>query len=712
MLNAVLLIAGLGLGMQSTGIDPAGQEGVAEPQSKVITAEYPVSSLGWVLDEISKESGLRIRPGGEGEKHYLAIKVEDVAVTDLLEQIAYVTESQWEIEDEIWLLRPDEAARAESRQRAVAARKEVILKFLTGAESMGMMPTRVFGFAGQNNVEVFYKAMLHMDLERVAAMNTGDVLYFSDRPNSRQLRLSKEAADELRSVVKSHNETCEALPESHLVSKNQLSHDESLVSHLGILNDYPARAVDLERDKLVITIQRGDMHYRSWIDSIYSFHIGFYDSEGELLYGAQGQMHPSQELASAHVVRNLREVEGLYTRLSRKIQSDLSRYSLKENGDIASNEVLELRIRPAVNAIQKVSEKNLVANISDNAFNLGLPYRRPEDGPISFYQAYQTLFAHQMIEEQGEFLLMYPHDSHGARISRLDRRIVARLNSLDSVGTNLALNVMAEIALENQYLPHLLLNSLIRPSEVADALLFNQYWLAFYGSLNHIQRSLVWNGHSLNAGSLSPRSKEQLIRIVDNGRFNQARMDLTKYNLSPLSEAFINWRSTRSANLSSWNASEKLPNGVSATSMIYVDLISRPSAYLREPHANGDGYFYSQFDVPSIADQLHRDDRKEAGHGHLGMDRSESSFVAGNVQVANLIFEVAPTCVVFGRLVAGEPDIFGEAFSWQDMPPRLVDQARNFMAHFSRFSRDYDMPAGRPNSSPPVQIVPPPAEVR
>lgn len=191
--------------------------GNSSPSEKNVTFRHAAASVRRVIENLSKETGLRLECSAAMEGEIVLVSVTDVPVQQLLDKIASVSAGSWSEKDGVRTLVRSSKALQQDRQKELAPRLALVKQFQSEARAIASKPfdpkamvaeAEGMGYSTMRYVirdaqrktpasRAIGKLFASLDPCKVAALATGERMVFSTSPTRLQLPMPGNAVSAL-----------------------------------------------------------------------------------------------------------------------------------------------------------------------------------------------------------------------------------------------------------------------------------------------------------------------------------------------------------------------------------------------------------------------------------------------------------------------------------------------------------------------------------
>jgi hypothetical protein len=552
---------------------------MAQDQSAVVTLETPAMNAPAVVQMVADATGRKIAASPEMARDVLLIKVKDADVQGVLDRIAKATYGKWVDREGVSTLVPDNAARKEASDASFAKSMKDIEKMLQAWENpqdqnfddsdMGEMTKeeiREYQAMRQNEIaqqKAFAQLIRAIGIRRLAALEPGERIVFSDRPTPAQLRLNAPWAP-FYNVMKSRFESGNYDFDAEGMFGEEAMPPE-MAEFMGIQRAMAAQVKPFDGTpvKFLLAVQRASNTGMYGNGSMPSVNANLFclDKNGTSMYvssmsfdGPNSPVAETMEAVPSQVGEEEVEVpeqqpQGRPIKFTpEEAEIGLGMYGssvpektvarIMASFTDTTKDPLDLIGGTILRRIGETGDLDVVANVPDSI--TGIRYMLSKD-----YQANATIeaFLQNMTyfstfaEEKDGWLTMSPLDYNQFASLRMDRPTLAAYAASLNQGTAMRLDVAAEFMYRNPYASSNPLFQMLRELSPAANMWVgndNTAMMRFWGSLSDGQRRSLRSGQKVSTGTLSKASRDLLAGYIYNTEL-QLQMPppaaLTNYSL-------------------------------------------------------------------------------------------------------------------------------------------------------------------------------------
>lgn len=551
----------------------------AQDLAQKVTFTSTAAPTSRVVADLAAQTGVKLEVSPAQNRDVLVVRVEDVTLKALMDQIARATSGEWREENGVWRLSKDTSKqlaeeRAELAEKTARLRKAI--KQMQDQHKAKPEPGEGVDSAGEAGIPPVFRRgafdqskaivdlLARIDLGAVAAMERDGRLVFATNPTRMQRPLSIDAAT-VGGIVSAHNESVKAMKEAEAASaktEEQKQMEEMLAT---FAPGYFRRQEPIESPpmKVMLVISKTGV----WTGTMASLRM--FDARGQVVYeqslplqlgdgmlpgmadieiGADGSVQPKgkppteEEGPEIKLSPVAQEMATMFTRyygpgadepkLSPELAEKLAR---PDRYDPLSFEVAE-----SILAVAEAKNLDVVANVPDSFAGSLLEMFAP--GTKSTVGGYLARLKEsdetKGVVEDG-WLIVRPAEPARARKERLDRAALTRLIAACAGKEIPSLDDLAAYAREADdpqttpvalpYIANFAANAL----QGGMTGFLNWDMLRLYGTLSAGQKQSLAAGNRLTFGSLTPAQSA----IVGKMAFGaSARLTVTRPNAKPKEE--------------------------------------------------------------------------------------------------------------------------------------------------------------------------------
>lgn len=503
--------------------------------SRPIALEYRAGKLSGLARVLTQESGVQLQVSDELANACIAVRLNSTPLTEILNDLARVTESEWKQEADLLVLRRPSATRNKlieafrlshiARVRDALSKVERDALGLSDAYRRALASMQAFqealaglrrpdssgGFEIGDPSELLLKDLLVLlGVEALANIPTHRVVVFSDNPTNGQMQLPAG----YNATLNKCRETCEALvsvagemeiPNQHLAARWQRIIES-------------ARAMDRIGKVLLFCANRGD--------SLWGL-IAVYSTEGKLL-ARSATFLPLQSTSASVIVNDRFSSPIELANDSKKLLSlwpDYYEHSASEEPSLSVDAAVKaIVLNPeihdplayaATDALFAAAGKdNLIAYISDALLNICRSVKRSDTlNSGAFWTAVMSAKAINVFEEEGK-LLIAPKNPVECETARVPRAALGKALRASAAAGHFSIEILARLLFQGgdavtwesvePYRAHLIGLGVDRASCVLKPDLYRAT-LELLGSLDNTQLAWLRSGRALDSRSFSEK---------------------------------------------------------------------------------------------------------------------------------------------------------------------------------------------------------------
>ena len=578
-----------------------------------------------VVQEIAAQAGLTLESTDDAKRHVLVIAVTDVELDALLERIALVTSSKWDVEGEKRTLVPDQDVRREEEAAKNAKRVEAFKKAQQQMrdELNGKPGVRPPVGVGEEEEDVgeaigepaspaelaLKQLAVLIDPNEVAKLGEDGRIVFSSSPNRMQRAMrNNQVARILNDLVAGHNAWAAEKIKEREAMKAATTDPETLayMDMFGFEGEAKLFETPPSKALLVLEIGSGFMSFMS--GETPEVKLKVYDQRGAVIAQASETMgnnwyediataieEEGEEAPPKVAQEKITEADRTLIQFSEKskILSSLNPgESMNFNfppplldllSDPVTHDPLGFHHTDMVHAIAKAKNLDVVANLSDSdmeMFSMGMEERGVTVGQA--YNAFKNEGGSTVIEADG-WLTVAPADPIVARERRQDRVVLkAFITTVRQEGTA-SLDAISSFALlspkpdfESGLVLYLLA---FAPSTLQGLIGQTMDWdtLQLYASMYPTQKSSLRQGGRVPFGTLSTQARNILTRMSFSSRAGiRPAADLQKAGEQPFSWGMFGALFGGGERSFTEEPTEVMPNGLPPDGAVELKLANEP----------------------------------------------------------------------------------------------------------------------------------------
>ncbi|MEX2242354.1 MAG: hypothetical protein WD716_00770 [Fimbriimonadaceae bacterium] len=576
-----------------------------------------------VVQEIAAQAGLTLESTDDAKRHVLVIAVTDVEPDALLERIALVTSSKWDVVGEKRTLVPDQDVRRKEQATKDAKRVEAFKKAQQQMrdelnKKPGVRPP--VGIGEEEEMEEDYdvppspaeqalkQLAVLIDPNEVAKLGDDGRIVFSSSPNRMQRAMrNNQVTRILNDLVASHNAWAAEKIKEREAMKAATTDPETLAYMDMFGDESEAKLFETPPSKalLVLEIGSGFMSFMSGESPEVKLKV--YDQKGAVIAQASETMGNSwyedfatseeegEEAPPKVAQEKITEADRTLIQFSEKskILSSLNPgESMNFNfpaplldllSDPVTHDPLGFHHTDMVHAIAKAKNLDVVANLSDSdmeMFSMGMEERGVTVGQA--YNAFKNEGGSTVTEADG-WLTVAPADPIVARERRQDRVVLkAFITRVRQEGTA-SLDAISSFALSSpkpDFESGLVLYLLaFAPSTLQGLIGQTMDWdtLQLYASMLPNQKSSLRQGGRVPFGTLTTQARNILTRMSFSCRAGiKPAADLQKTGEQPFSWGLMGALFGGGASSLAEEPTEVMPNGLPPDGAIELKLVNEP----------------------------------------------------------------------------------------------------------------------------------------
>ena len=575
-----------------------------------------------VVQEIAAQAGLTLESTDDAKRHVLIIAVTDVEPDALLERIALVTSSKWDVNGEKRTLVPDQDVRRKEEAAKNAKRVEAFKKAqqqMRDSLNKKPAPPVVIGEEGEaeevydvpaSPAELALKQLaVLIDPNEVAKLGDDGRIVFSSSPNRMQRAMrNNQVTRILNELVASHNAWAAEKIKEREAMKAAMTDPETLAYMDFFGADEEAKLFENPPSKALLVLEIGS-GFMSFMGESPEVKLKVYDQNGSVIAQASETMGNSW-YDEVTVAASAEEEETAPPKEAQEKITDADRTLIQfsekskllstlnpEEGmgfkfpeplleilsDPVTHDPLGFHHTDMVHAIAKVKGLDIVANVSDSAmdmFSMGM-----EERGVTVGQAYNALKSEDTsaFTEADGWLTILPADPITARERRQDRvalkAFIATVRregaaSLDSISTFALSSPKPDF--ESGLILYLLA---FAPNTLQGLMGDTMDWdtLQLYASMLPTQKSSLRQGGRVPFGTLTTQARNILTRMSFSSRARiQPAADIQKRSDQPFFLGMIGAMFGGPEKSFTEEPTEVMPNGLPPDGAIELKLANEP----------------------------------------------------------------------------------------------------------------------------------------
>jgi hypothetical protein len=606
--------------------------GRQEPDfQKKISFETNAARVPAVLESLSAAAGYSLVSSPELLNDVVLIRVEDVALGDLMKKLAAATTGKWlQEEGRLRLVRDQDGVKAEElrllRQRTEALRKaqENVRKKVASAPTLtattadqlvqeGIALRKLFNAEEDYDPKLYQRMdalrkrapggralermLLLISPERLAAIGPDQRQVFAVNPTPMQLPLGAGAQQVVGDLLREQKAFREAASKVPPPGKNADEEDE--YDPIGFLVDQPP---DSPIRKVLISVKRTGYSNNLQAEMRFLCEDGTYWGEWSTTLlsdrpeqDAESPQADSKDLPAIKPDDTAVEFGPLGKQI---IEWSMSMMSSMESGDMlrewnVPEEIVSAFLQPEKTEplsiltgdgllfIARHEKKNLVAALPDNLMMMFGYTRAPSQVTIRQFKAFLGMSRDLVQDEADGWWTILPRDPTESRATRVDRSSLGALCRTAHSTGHIGLDDLAAFAIKNAEGSEssLMFSLMLVMGPRATMINMSPDWnmLQIYGALNSYQRSVLGRGDAINLASLTPAQRQALHRMVYYGESGFQMEDEDEMAAPvPIGEV------PSMVGGDVWmmeEPTESLPNGIPGTGLLSVKVTSRPTFF-------------------------------------------------------------------------------------------------------------------------------------
>ncbi|MBX7135937.1 MAG: hypothetical protein K1X67_24985 [Fimbriimonadaceae bacterium] len=554
-------------GMSACVVACLGSIAYAQDLSQRVTMDALAAPSARIVQDLATKTGVKLEVSPSLDRDVLILKVRDVELKALMDQIAVAVSGEWKQDGEVWRLSKDAPKHIAEERKELQDRTALVRKALKEmrdslkpkpeksgegeqeAAAAAEATSRVFamqGFGGGAANKAIITLLSSLDASVIAAMPKDGRVVFATNPTRMQRPLTLDSAT-VNEIITQHNATVEAS------KKAKAENEANVPPEMAQMQEWAERfmpgfsrrlePIASAPTKVMLVITRAGMFGGTQAS------LKFFDAKGQVIFESsqgiplgesfmeqmddveispQGQVIPKKapETAEDGPVIKLSPI-------SEEMSSTFSRYyGPGADEPQLSKELAERLLQPdrfdplsydvseSVLAMAEFKKLNVVANMPDSVaggiFRMMSSERKQTAG--GYYK--QLKSGETAVIESNGWLVVRPSKPAEARRTRVDREALAKLIK-SSVGREIPpLDDMAAYALkaeDPQSTPIAMPYFANFAANVMQGGMMGQLnWdmLRLYGTLTASQRQGLMTGGKINFSTLSPDQRDIVTRMA------------------------------------------------------------------------------------------------------------------------------------------------------------------------------------------------------
>lgn len=541
----------------------------AQDLSQHVTVDVLASPTARIVQDIATKTGVKLEVSPSLNRDILIVKVKDVELKRLMDQIAIAVSGEWKQDGEIWRLTKDATKHVAEERKELQDRTVLVRKALKelrdslnpkpkktqeagsdgeahAADAQEMIvPGSPFGGGGAANKAII-TLISSLDASLIASMPKDGRIVFATNPTRMQRPLNIDSAT-VNTIVQQHNESVEA------TKKAKAEGEANMPPEMAQIEEWTSRfmpgfarrneAITTAPTKVMLILTRAGMFSGTQAS------LKFFDGKGQVIFESsqgiplgesfmeqmddvtispQGQVIPKKKDESPEDGPEIK-----LSPLSVEMASTFSRYyGPGADEPQLSKELAERLLHPdqfdplsydvseSMMAVADYKKLNVVANMPDSVvggiFRMMSGERKQTAG--GYYR--QLKSGETTVIESDGWLVVRPSAPAEARKMRVDRDALAKLIKASAGKEIPALDDMAAYALSAEdpqstpiTLPYFA-NFAANVMQGGMMGLLNWDMLRLYGTMTTSQRQSLISGGRINFSNLSPNQTDIVTRMV------------------------------------------------------------------------------------------------------------------------------------------------------------------------------------------------------
>lgn len=582
-------------------------------QPDLMSLETPAMSAVAVVQELGKASGQTLAADPDLSREILFIKVKDAEVQAVMDRVATVALAKWEDRNGTLTLLPDPAARRAQADEALASSIQKVEKTFAYWENLNednydsdygdLSKEEIANIkAMQETARAEQKAFVHLlravGAKKIAAMEPGARMVFSDHPTAMQSRLNGPWASFYASIKQrkeagnyEYGDMSEGFGDEGIPPEmaEYMNIQRAFAAQTKPFNGVPV--------KLLLVFQRPSLTgaYASGMPPSCMATLFAMDQNGSYTYVTSTAFENYEEMEDA--APNEGEGEGaapqvpqgrplkineeeydLGTGLYGSAMTDKVRNRFLGSFSDPSKDPLDVVGGTLLRVLSRSGDYNVVANVPDVIAQSRYFLSKEYNNNSTIETLIESLnYTGTKIDEKDGWLVVSPTDFGHNQAVRLDRPTLAGYAASLSRGP-LRLDASAEFLYRNPYASSNGLYQMLRemnPAANSWTGMENAGMLRFWGSLSDSQRRTLRTSGTVNLGSLSKGSRDLLAYYVYNTELplQMPPPDAVKAYGAPAQMllSYMSWGA--GGGITSWvnEPTESLPQGLPANGVVRLE---------------------------------------------------------------------------------------------------------------------------------------------
>jgi hypothetical protein len=541
----------------------------AQDLSQKVTFTSTAAPTSRVVADLAAQTGVKLEVSPAQNRDVLVVRVENVELRTLMDQIAKATTGEWKEDNGVWRLGKDTAKQIAEERAELTARTAALRKAIKAMQDQhkatpepkadvateGDMAMALPQRSGMLGNKALIDLLARLDLAAIAALERDGRLVFATNPTRMQKPLSIDAAT-VAAIVKDHNESVRAAKEAEASvakTEEQKQMEEMLSNWMpGFRNRQ--EPIETPPSKVMLIVARAGM----WEGTTATLRM--FDARGQVIYeettpiplgtswfqgledievGPDGKVTQKQKTPGEDEGPEIKlspvaqEMTTMFTRYygpgaeEPKLSPELAeRLASPEKYDPLSFEVAE-----SILAVAEAKKLNVVANVPDSIAGSFLQmFTSGSKSTVGGYFERLKDGSGTTATVENGWMIVRPKEPAAARKDRLDRSALTRLIAACAGKEVPALDDLAAYAREANdpqttpiampYIANFAANAL--QGGMTGFLSWDM--LRLYGTLSAGQRQTLASGSRLTFGSLTP-SQTAIVTKMAFGASARLRVD-------------------------------------------------------------------------------------------------------------------------------------------------------------------------------------------